>query len=95
MTGKERIIKALHHEEPDRVPFDLSSTVVTGIYWTAYERLRDYLGLEKKKTHIFEMVQGLAVVDDDMLERLNVDTRGVLTGSHYGWELKLEERDEY
>jgi len=95
MTGKERVIKAINHEEPDRVPFDLSGTLVTGIYWKAYERLRDYLGLEKKETKLFDRVQGLAVVEDDMLERLNVDTRGVLTGSHFGWKLKLEETEEY
>lgn len=31
MTGKERVLTALNHKEPDRVPFDLGSSGVTGI----------------------------------------------------------------
>lgn len=95
MTSEERVIKVLNHEEPDRVPYDLTSTLVSGIHYKAYDRLRDYLGLEKKKTELFDMVQGLARVDEDLLVRLKVDTRGVLTGSPFGWELKLEKTPEY
>jgi uroporphyrinogen decarboxylase len=95
MTSKERVLKTLNHEEPDKVPYDLTSTLVSGIHYIAYNKLRDYLGLEKKQTELFDRVQGLARVDDDMLERLEVDTRGVLTGNPFGWELQLEETPEY
>jgi uroporphyrinogen decarboxylase len=95
MTPKERVLKVLNHEEPDRVPYDLTSTLVSGIHYIAYEKLRDYLGLEKKKTELFDRVQGLGRVHDDMLERLKVDTRGVLTGNPFGWELNLEETPQY
>jgi len=91
MTSKERVVKALNHEEPDKVPFDLNGTLVTGIHYVAYERLREYLGLEKKARKIFDLQQGLALVDTDILELLKVDTRGVLPGSHFGWELEVEE----
>ena len=40
LTSRERVLKALQHEEPDCVPFDLSSTPVTGIHQLAYRRLR-------------------------------------------------------
>ncbi len=95
MTSKERVLKTLNHEEPDKVPYDLTSTLVSGIHYIAYNKLRDYLGLEKKQTELFDRVQGLARVDDDMLERLEVDTRGVLTGNPFGWKLQLEETPEY
>jgi uroporphyrinogen decarboxylase len=95
MTSKERMLKTLRHEEPDRVPFDLNGTLVSGIHHIAYNRLREYLGLEERETELFDRVQGLARVHDDVLERLEVDTRGVLTGSPFGWELKLEETPEY
>jgi uroporphyrinogen decarboxylase len=85
----------LKHQEPDKVPYDLTSTLVTGIHHIAYQNLRDYLGLEKKETELFDRVQGLARVHEDVMERLEVDTRGVLTGSPFGWELKLEETPEY
>lgn len=95
MTSKERVLRSLNHEEPDRVPYDLTSTLVTGIHYKAYERLRNYLGLEKRETKLFDLVQGLARVDEDVLERLMVDTRGVLTGNPFGWELKMEETPGY
>ncbi len=95
MTSKERMIKTLNHEEPDKVPYDLNSTLVSGIHHIAYNRLREYLGLQPRETELFDRVQGLARVHDDVLERLEVDTRGVLTGSPFGWELKLEETDKY
>jgi len=47
MTSEERVLKALNHEEPDRVPYDLTSTLVSGIHYKAYDKLRDYLGMEK------------------------------------------------
>ena len=95
MNSKERMLKTLRHEEPDRVPFDLNSTLVSGIHYIAYNNLRDYLGLPPRETELFDRVQGLARVHDDVLERLQVDTRGVLTGNPLGWELELEETPEY
>ncbi len=95
MTSKERVLAAIDHREPDRVPFDLTSTLVTGIHYVAYEKLRNYLGMPKKKTRIFDQVQGLARVDDDLLKYLEVDTRGVLTGNFSGWELEIKETESY
>jgi len=34
-------------------------------------------------------------VHDYVLEKLQVDTRGVLTGSPFGWKLELEETHAY
>jgi uroporphyrinogen decarboxylase len=95
VTSKQRMLKTLNHEEPDRVPYDLTSTLVTGIHYKAYERLREYLGLIKRETRIFDLAQGLARVEEDMLELLKVDTRGVLTGNPFGWELEVEQAPEY
>ena len=40
MTSRERVRTALRHEQPDRVPLDLGSTLVTGIQAGAYARLK-------------------------------------------------------
>ena len=40
MNSRERVLTALNHKEPDRVPFDLGGTVVTGIHHKAYVALR-------------------------------------------------------
>ena len=40
MTSRERIVTAMDHREPDRVPLDLAGTHVTGISRRAYDALR-------------------------------------------------------
>ena len=66
MTPRERLLTTLDHREPDRVPFDLGSTQVTGIHVVAYRRLRAYLGLPAVEPRICDVVQGLALPDDDI-----------------------------
>ena len=44
MNSRERLLTALSHREPDRIPFDLGSTQVTGIHAVAYRNLRQALG---------------------------------------------------
>ena len=77
MNGRERIFTALSHAEPDRVPYDLAGTHVTGIAIGAHDRWRDHLSLPKRETEIVDLLQQLAMPADDMLEMLKVDTRGL------------------
>ena len=74
MTSKERILATLNHHEPDRVPVDLSGHRSSGIMAIAYARLRDHLGLPKKPIRVYDPVQQLAIVDEDVMERFQVDT---------------------
>ena len=77
MTSYERVLAALRHQEADRVPFDLSACVLTGINVHAYQALRKFLGLVEKPARLFDVTQQLARVDDDVIELLKVDVRGV------------------
>lgn len=77
LTPRERLLTALNHREPDRVPFDLGSTQVTGIHVVAYRRLRAALNLPSVEPVICDAVQGLALPDDDIIDRLGVDVRGL------------------
>jgi uroporphyrinogen decarboxylase len=77
MTPRERVLKALNHEETDRVPIDFGSTNNTGITAPAYERLKDYLGVQRE-THIFDRSQQLVYVDEEVLQHFSVDTRGLI-----------------
>ena len=47
MTSRERVDCALNHQEPDRVPFDLGASAVTGIHVSAVYKLRQSLGLDE------------------------------------------------
>jgi uroporphyrinogen decarboxylase len=90
MNSRERVLTALNHKEPDRVPFDLGGTVVTGIHAKAYRRLRQYLGLPEKEIVIKDIAQQIAQVDADVLDRLSVDVGGILPRPAAGFELKME-----
>jgi uroporphyrinogen decarboxylase len=74
MNARDRVLAALNHEESDRVPVDLSAHRSSGISAIAYPKFRDYLGLPKKPVRVYDLVQQLAVVDDDVLDRFGIDT---------------------
>lgn len=73
MTSRERVVAAVGRREPDRIPIDLAGHRSSGIAAMAYARLRHYLGLPPRPLRVYDVIQQLAVVDDDVLERLGVD----------------------
>lgn len=78
MTSRERVLAALSHTEPDRVPFDLGTTPVTGIHRIAYRRLVDALGLRALEPQpLLDPFQQLATPHEEVLRELGVDTRSV------------------
>ena len=77
MTSRERVLTALRHQEPDRVPYDLCGTHVTAISKGAYENLRAYLGLPVLEPVWLDVVQQVIIPDEAFLERFKVDTRGL------------------
>jgi len=87
MNSRERLLTALNHHEPDRIPYDLGSTQVTGIHVVAYRRLREYLGLPMIEPTIVDEVQGLARPDDDVIEQLGVDVRGLFPLNSHNWNV--------
>lgn len=77
MTHRERVLAALERREPDRLPMDLASTRVTGMVREAYDRLRKKLGVGELGPCI-DTMQQLHAIDEAVLERLDVDCRGVM-----------------
>ena len=95
MNSRERIQLALNHKEPDRVPFDLGSTVVTGIHLQAYKNLRGYLGLPETEIEIIHLTQQLAKVDKDVLEILGVDVCNVAPQAIEQFDVTINASGEY
>jgi hypothetical protein len=79
MTGKEKVLAALNHQEAGKVPIDLGSTAVTGIHASCVAALRDYYGLEKRPVKVHEPYQMLGWIDDDLKEALGADVEGIYT----------------
>jgi uroporphyrinogen decarboxylase len=79
MTSRERMLAALNHRTPDRVPIDLGGNQ-TGIHKFAYQALLEHLGIDDELT-IMDAVQQLARPCEAVLERLRVDTRYIAAGA--------------
>ncbi len=78
MNSRERVIKALNHEKPDRVPLDLGSSFVTGIAKTAYINLMNHLGKKVDEIDFYDTLQQIVFVDEELLRELEVDVRGLI-----------------
>ena len=99
MTSRERILSALAHKEPDRIPVDLGSATVTGISAIAYNRLKKELSIDKP-TRVFDVVQQLANVDLEVIDLFGVDALDINriaaeTGEWYDVELPDGSRAQY
>jgi uroporphyrinogen decarboxylase len=84
MTSRERVLTALNHEIPDRVPIDFGGNQ-TGIHKNAYRNLVRHLGLEDE-IRIMDDVQQLARPSERVLERFRVDTRYIAAGPASTWK---------
>ena len=76
MKSRERILSAINHKQTDKVPVDLGASTVTGISAIAYNKLIKHLGLNKI-ARVFDVVQQLAMVDDEIIDMFGVDALDV------------------
>jgi len=76
MNSKERVMRSLNKEVPDRIPMDLGTTNCTTLTRKAYENLKKLLGIEKETRFMMENFQ-VVFVDEEVLQILNIDTRGI------------------
>ena len=77
ITSRERVVRTLNHQTPDRVPLDLGATAVTGISASSLFRLRAALGLEERRVKVHEPYQMLGEVEGDLADALGIDIIGL------------------
>ncbi|MCU0961914.1 MAG: hypothetical protein MUF48_17605 [Pirellulaceae bacterium] len=80
MTSRERVLTALNHEEPDRVPLFLGTSGVTTLLGPAYEQLKTYLGIAGREARWISLPLQYAWLDEDVLGQLGSDGRPVVAG---------------
>lgn len=73
MNSRERILATLNHKEPDRIAIDFGAHRSSGIAVQAYKNLREFLGLPPSKLYIYDFIQQLAIVEDDVLDIVGAD----------------------
>jgi len=73
MTSRERVLAAINHQEPDRVPIDLGGMRSTGIMAIAYNRLKERLEMGGDTAHVYDVVQQLAQPEEAVLQFAQAD----------------------
>lgn len=76
MNSRERVLLAINHQEPDRVPIDLGGTRQSGIAAATYHQLKQLLGV-RSPTRVFDIFQMLAEVERPIQERFGADVVGL------------------
>jgi hypothetical protein len=79
MISRDRLIAALEHRQPDRVPVDFGGTAVTGMHVAAVARLRHaVLGDKDYRVKVIEPYQMLGEFDDELRAALGIDVVGLI-----------------
>jgi len=93
MTSRERILAAINHREPDRVPVDFGATPSSGFSVVAYQNLIQYLDKPHLKTHVYDVIQEVAQPEMELLDHFGVDVldigRHFNTSEDYWHELEI------
>jgi len=79
MTSRERVLCALNHEEPDRVPVFFGTSGATTMNTTAYDRLKLHLGLQTETRAFWRALQ-YAWLDEEVMVRFHSDGRPLIPG---------------
>ena len=74
MNSRERLLSALNHREPNRVPIDLGGTPTSTISIKAYENLKSYLG-NKEETRLMSYIFMTTFPDHEIIKRFGIDVR--------------------
>jgi uroporphyrinogen decarboxylase len=95
VNSRQRVLTALNHKEPDRIPFDLGGTYVTGINVKAYRALRAFLGLPEIDISMMDMNQQIVWVDEDVVEKLGVDVKNISVHYPANYRPQIQDGGDY
>ena len=78
-TSRERVLTAVGHEAPDRVPIVIGVSNATGIKMAPYRELKRLIGVDAPDAYLYDWPElGTAAPDEATMRRLHSDVRGVL-----------------
>jgi uroporphyrinogen decarboxylase len=96
LTPRERVLTAINHEEPDRVPIIIGTSNTTSIKYPAYLGLKKLLDNKSPDRFIYDWPElGTVLPDEAILQRLHGDARGVLDRYPEWIYLKNQARPEH
>ncbi len=88
MNSRERLLAALNHREPDRVPLDLGGTPTSTISVSALDNLKAKLGVESP-TRLMSPIFLTAYPDDPLMKRFGIDVKMVTANPPANFKLQV------
>jgi uroporphyrinogen decarboxylase len=73
MSSRERVLTAINHQEPDRVPLDLGGARVTSIDPLVLTGLHEKLGINTKPIKVMDVWQMMSWVDREVVDTVGAD----------------------
>ena len=96
MTSRERVLTAINHEQPDRMPLVIGVNNATGIKMKPYRGIKNIAGIQAPDNYIYEWPElGTAEIDEETMRRLHCDVRGVLDLEPENIRKRNRERDPH
>ena len=80
LTSRERVLYAINHEEPDRVPIFFGTSSPTTMLASAYEKLKAHLGIQCEPRLLSKAFQ-YAWLDEEVMARFGSDARLINPGA--------------
>ena len=77
LTNRERVLTALRHKEPDRVPIDFGGTRVSSIMAVTHAKLRKHMGLDHGRIRVDGPAQIVIEMEEDIRAAFDIDVRFV------------------
>jgi len=77
MTPRQRILAALEHRQPDRLPVDFAGTDCSSLHAVAYGRLRRKLAIEPRPIRLACLTQQAVEADGEVQDRFGGDAVGL------------------
>lgn len=95
MNSRQRVLMALEHRQPDRVPLDLGGTHVSSIHVKAYVNLCRYVGIDPEPIVFSDVYQQTVQPNEALLDFLKVDTRGLFPLCSHNWNVQGKDVGPY
>ncbi len=74
---RQRVLDALAHRTPDKLPVDFGGCAVTGMHVSVVAALRDHYGLDRRPVKVCEPYQMLGLIEADLREAIGIDVAPV------------------
>ena len=76
MSSRDRVLAALNHEEPDRVPLFIGTSGATTVLGPGYVRLAEHLGIRTGPIRWLSRPLQYTWMDEEVMERVHDDIGG-------------------